>query len=203
MGVIQGKLGSVSRMSGSATTFTDEAMTKNADYTRYKITDYTKRFWDDGSALTVKKNGGAITTGFNVEYPGGELLFSPALIVTDVITVSGKYFTPVQCATFFEWKADVSADMKDVTTFASNGWEEQIPIKKNFSASAEGYWADATFLGLLGTRVAISLFVDTVGKDRYEGYVNFKKNSITQPSDDVVKESIDFQGTGQLYWHEY
>jgi hypothetical protein len=203
MGTVSGKLGALYTSTGAASVaFTDEATTKNADYTRYKITNQAKRFWDISNGVTVKKNGATITTGFTVEYAGGELVFNPALIITDTVIVSGKYFAMEQQAGIFEWKLDASADMKDVTTFASNGWEESVPVKNNYSVSAKGFWANSNFLSRLGSLLAVSLFVDTVSNKRYEGYISIGKNSITQPTADVVQEDIELKGTGQLYYHE-
>lgn len=200
---IAGKLGAVYRADGNpSVAFTTEAMNGNAAYTRYSIASLAKRFWDDTVAITVKKNGATITTGFTIEYAGGVIVFTTPLIGTDVITVSGKYFTIVQCATIFNWKLDINQDLKDVTTFASNGWKEQIPTIKGWNASAEGYWADGNFAGLLGINIIISLFVDSVSNKRYEGYLYLKKNSITEAVDDVVKESVDIEGDGAIYYHE-
>lgn len=199
---IAGKVGAVyASDGGTSTSFTDEATTKNGTYTTYKITNQAKRFWDDSAAVTVKKNGATITTGFTIDYAGGVINFNPALIVTDTVLVSGKYFNVVQCATFFNWKLDANADMKDVTTFASLGWKEQIALIKSWNGSCEGYWADATYLGLLGKRIILCLYVDSTNLQRYEGYLLLKKNGIDVAVDDVVKENIDFEGTGTLAYH--
>jgi hypothetical protein len=88
-----------------------------------------------------------------------------------------------------------------VTTFASNGWKEVIPVIKSWSASAEGFYADDTLRALIGTKVILILYVD-VGSNlrRYEGYIVFKKCSIDQSTVDVIKEPVDFEGTGPLYY---
>lgn len=200
---IAGKLGAFYCSTNAASaSFTDEATTKASPWTRYKITNQAKRFWDDTAALTVKKNGATITTGFTVEWAGGELVFNPPLISTDTVTVSGKYFAMEQQAGIFEWKLDGNADLKDVTTFASLGWKEQVALLKSITISAQGYWANNNFFGRLGTKLAVSLFVDTTSNKRYEGYMFIKKNGIEQPVDDVVKEQIDMEGTGIFYYHE-
>lgn len=200
---IQGKLGAVyTSTNAPSIAFTDEATTKNAENTRYKISNQAKRFWDEANGVTVKKNGNTITTGFEVECAGGEIVFNPALSGNDTVTVSGKYFALEQQAGLFEWKLDANAEMRDVTTFASQGWEESVPVKRNYTISAQGYWANNNFAGRMGTKLAVSLFLDTTTNKRYEGYIHVKKNSITQPQDDIVKENIELQGTGQLYYHE-
>lgn len=199
---LTGIVGAVYRANGVSVALTDAPTTKNGTFTEYKITDNTKRYLDDSFPITVKKNGVTITTGFTIEPAGGVIKFNPPLITTDVVTVSGKYFTMVECATMFNWKLDIGMDTKDVTTFASNGWVEKVAGVGNWTASAEGYWASNEFLTLLGTRLIMVFYVDEVGDDRYEGYVFIKKSGIDTPVDDVIKESIDIEGTGTIYFHE-
>lgn len=200
---IAGKIGAVYRTDGNpSVAFTNEAMTANATYTRYAIANNAKKYWDDTVSIVVKKNGTVVSAGYTVEYPGGVVVFQTPLISTDVVTASGNYFNVVQCATFFNWKIDINLDLKETTTFASNGWKEQTAVTKSWSASAEGYWCDSTFIGLLGKNIIIALYVDSTSNKRYEGYMYLKKNSITTAVDDVVKESCDIEGDGPLYYHD-
>lgn len=199
---ITGVLGAVWATGGSSTAFTDEATTKNADFSRWSMNNAVKRYIDDGNPVTVKKNTVVQSTGFTIEMAGGVVVFNPALLTTDVVTISGKYFTLTQCLTMFGWKLDINKDLKDVTTFQSNGWKEQIAGIGSWTASADGYWADGSFLALVGSRMMMSFFVDDVALKKYEGYVIVKKDSIDEPVDNVVKESIDLEGTGQIYYHE-
>ncbi len=198
---VAGKIGAVYKADGVSTTFTDETTTADAAKLRYRITNAAKRYWDDSAAVTVKKNGVTQSNGFTLEMAGGVVVFTAAL-TSEVILVSGKYFTVAQMATFFDWKLDIERDTKDVTTFASNGWKESLSTLIGWSASAEGYWADGSFLAMVGNRIILVLYVDYVGADRYEGYIILKKNSIEEPVDDIVKETVEFEGTGALYYHD-
>lgn len=201
---IAGKLGAVYVTDGitSSVAFTDEVTNASADNKRYIIAASTKKYWDDSAAVTVKKNGTVVSSGYSIEYAGGVVVFNTALTEEDVVTVSGKYFTVNQCATFFNWKLDTETDLKEVTTFSSNGWKEYLATISGWSASAEGYYADSKYAGLLGKRILLVLYVDSTSNKRYEGYILLKKNSIQEAVDDVVKESVDLQGTGQIYYHE-
>lgn len=200
---IAGKVGAVYRTTGEASVaFTDEATIGNTTHKRYSIANAAKRFWDTGTAPTVKVNGETVTSGYTIEYAGGVVVFEAALLQTDTVTVSGKNYAIEQCATLFDWKLDAETNLKTVTTFASNGWEEQHPVSKGWSAGFNGYWADESFAGLLGKQIAVSLFIDATTNKRYEGYVYLKKNGIEEKVDDVVKESVEITGTGTLYYHE-
>lgn len=199
---ISGKLGAVYRTNGASVAFEDEATNADATRRRYTIANNSRKYWDDSVPVIVKVNGTIRTTGFHVEYPGGVIVFDVPLGTSDVVTVSEKYFNTLQCATFFNWKLDSDTDTKDVTTFASNGWKEYLSTISGWSASADGYWADESFAGLIGNRIILVLYVDSTTNERYEGYILLKKNSIQEKVDDVVSESVDFQGTGQLYYHD-
>lgn len=199
---IAGKIGAVYRIDGNpSVAFTNEATNADTAKKRYTIATNLKRYWDDSAAVTVKVNGATVTTGFRIEYAGGVVEFDTAQGAA-VITVSGKYFNVVQCATFFNWKLDSDLDTKDVTTFASGGWKEYLTTLKGWNASADGYWADGTYAGLIGLRLIFVLYVDSTNNKRYEGYAILKKNSITEPVDDIVKEAVELQGSGQLYYHD-
>lgn len=197
-----GAVGAIYFAGGTSTAFTDQATTALTGYKRYRITNNTMRYWDDTQAVTVKKNGVVQTSGFTIEYAGGYIEFTNALLGTDVVLVSGKYFTPTQCASVFNWKLDFDVELKDTTTFASGGWKEQLAVTKGWSASAEGYWADGTFFNNLGNNLIVVLYVDSTSDKRYEGYTYLKKCSVDVPVDDIVKESIDFEGDGRLCYHD-
>lgn len=200
---ISGVVGAVWKQDGNpSTAFTDEATTKDTANKRYTITNAAKKYWDDTAVMTVKKNGVVQSLGFNLEYPGGVVEFAVANIGTDVILVSGKYFGIVQCSTLFNWKLDVSAETKDVTTFASNGWKEIMSTVNGWDVSCDGYWADGSFLSLLGANVILVLYVDDTSNKRYEGYIFLKKDKIDEAVDEIVKESLDFEGDGRLYYHD-
>lgn len=199
---IAGKLGAVYRTVGSSTAFTNEATNSDSTHKRYTIAANVKRYWDDTNPIVVKVNGTVRSTGFHIEYAGGVVVFDIALGTSDVVTVSGNYFNTQQCSTFFDWKLDTDTDMKDVTTFASGGFREYIPMLKGWNASADGYWADESFAGLVGQRIIVALYVDSTSDKRYEGYIMLKKNSIQEKTNDVVSENVEFQGTGELYYHE-
>lgn len=204
---LSGKVAAVYKESGPSTAFTDAATTSSAGYTRYTITDAAKRYIDRNVAVTVKKNGVIQTTGFTIEYPGGVVVFSTPLLATDVVLVSGNAFPMAQIGGMFNWKADLDQDLQDVTTFDSGGWKQQLAVLRGFSGSAEAFWGDGSLFAELtsaeGAEMVVALYVDNgASKRRYEGYARLTKDSIEVPVDGIIKESIDFQGDGPLYYRE-
>lgn len=202
--MISGKLGAIQIQTAAASAaFTDQATTKNGTYDVYYITDRSKAYWDKTAPITVKKNGATITTGFTIEECGGFIRFTAPNIVTDTITVSGKNFTMAAAGGFTNWSIDLGADLVDITTFGSNGWKESQPSLNEWSASAEAFWGDSSFLTNLGQEMVFSFYVDSgANKYRYEGFGLFNADGIEVSADEMIKESIEIKGNGKLYYRE-
>lgn len=199
---IAGKVGAVyvSDVNTAPVSFTDQATTKDATLKRYQVTNATYRYWPLDANITVKKNGTVITSGFTLERAGGYVVFDTALADTDVVTVSGTALTLVQCGGFFNWSIDAKAKAQDVTTYASNGWAENIVSVKNWSGKAEAYWGDKQFFDSLGNIIVVKLFIDSGASQRcFEGFAVISGDSVDNQVDSIVKESITFDGTGPLY----
>lgn len=103
------------------------------------------------------------------------------------------------------FKLDIDCDMKNVTTFDSNGWTENMPTIKSWSGSCEGEWKVGTDTAgqkalqdalLGGTTVASEFNID--GTKKYTGSTFVKKISISEQVDDTVKFSAEIVGTGAL-----
>jgi hypothetical protein len=203
-----GKVGAVlMQTEDPAATFTDEATTPDAGKTRYTITDTNKKYWDKNTPVTVKKNGVVQTNGYTIEYPGGVIVFDAAL-TTETILVSGKYITVDQPGGFFSWSLNVANKLEDVSDFetvqANGGWEVYAVTNKNFSCSAQAFWANSErFINAIknGTEVILVLYDDYItGASRSEGYalIESEDTSDIVPGA-VIKRQISFKGTQGLY----
>ena len=200
MGVVSGKIGSIyMKTSDVATTFTGEACT-NVDNTVYYITNDAKRYWDKNTAVVVEVDA-TPEAGVTIDYIGGRITFDTPLAGTETVTVSGKYWTVSELAGFYNWSLDLTADMEDSTTFATNGWREFTPTLKSFNVSAEAYWQDETFQDRLAEEVVVSLYTNETSDLRYEGFAYITSNSIETPVDGLVQESVEFTGNGELYYY--
>lgn len=196
MAVFKGYEASVYIASGTPVSFTDAATT-TTDYKVYTIQDSSKRFWDRRYAITVKKNGNVITTGFTIQYPGGRVIFSTANSSSDVITVSGYYIPVSQVLQAKEWSLDVNADTQDSTTFGKQ-WREYVVTYRSGSGSLSQWWADESFLSLLGGLLGFELNVSSGKAYRFYGYLT--KDSVSVVADGLVEESLDFVSDGQIYY---
>lgn len=199
---IAGKVGAVyvSDVNTAPVSFTDQATTKDDTLKRYQVTNTAYRYWPLDATITVKKNGTVITSGFTLERAGGYVVFDTALRSTDTVTVSGTALTLVQCGGFFNWSVDPKIDNKESTTFASNGWKEFVPTIKGWSGKASAYWGDKRFFDSLGKTIVVKLYIDSGASQKcLEGFGIITSDSIEVNVDDIVKDNIEFEGTGYLY----
>ncbi len=199
---LSGKIGAVyvSDVDTAPVSFTDQATTPDVTYKRYQVTNPAYRYWPLDAAITVEVNGSPVTTGFILERAGGYVVFDTALGAEDVVTVSGEALTLVQCGGFFNWSIDADAEDAEATTFASGGWKEFVRALKGWSGSAEAYWGDDRFFKSLGEIIVVKLFVDSGASQKcLEGFALINSEGIEAAVDQLVQESIDFQGVGPLY----
>jgi hypothetical protein len=202
MAALSGRLAAVyCQTDDAATAFTAEATTEDATHLRYVITDATKRWVDPDTAVIVYADAVEVTSGYTIEYANGTIVFTedPAA----AITVTGAYLQVAQEGGCFNWSIDIQMDMQETTAFG-DAWKTFMASLAGFTGSAEKYWGSEAFFDLLGVRVALELYVDTTtGSEKwYRGYGIIQKDGVTVAYDDVIKESIGFQGTMGLYFNQ-
>jgi len=163
MAVYVGYGANVYLASGTPVSFTDEAMTNAGDNKTYTITNSAKRFWSRNYAVTVKKNGGVISSGFTIQYPGGRVVFTTANQPTDTITVSGYYIPVSQIGDGKEWTLDIESDTEDATTFGSQ-WKSFVVTRRGSSGSITHFWNDGSFLSQMASLMGFELRTDSSKK---------------------------------------
>ncbi len=164
------------------------------------------RYLDPTKAVTVYRNDVVVNGGYYIEHISGCVVFGEAQDEADEIKLLASYFDSndiEQSGGCFNWSLAPTVDEKDVTTFKSavdnQGWKSFISLLKEWTASAEAYWGDYRFFDSLGKTVILKLYTDAgPAQDCLEGYAIVTSDSVEAPVDDVVEESIDFQGVGPL-----
>jgi hypothetical protein len=108
------------KLTGTTTAFLTEAMT-GAGAGPYTITDANKAIWNPGVALLFYDNAVLIpsTDILSVDYFFGKVTFTAAKV--GPITVSGSYLPTHDLACGREFDIQFSADLLDVTCFATEG----------------------------------------------------------------------------------
>jgi len=107
-----------------------------------------------------------------------------------------------QAGGFFNWSIDPTLDMQDKTTFQSNGWKEFESTLNGFTGSAEAYWGDEQFFEALGSEVIVVLHVNESTGIRYEGYAIISADGIKLAVDELIQETVEFQGDGSFHYRE-
>lgn len=197
MAVYAGYGANVYIASGTPVSFTDEAMTNAGDNKTYTITNSAKRFWSRAYAITVKKNGNVVSSGFTIQHPGGKVIFSTANQPSDTITVSGYYIPVSQLGDGKEWTLDISSDTEEVTVFGSQ-WKAFVATRQGASGSITHFWNDGAFLSLMGSLMGFELQADSSKKYQFYGY--FTKDSINTAADGLIEEPLDFIVDGNVYY---
>jgi len=197
MAVYVGYGANVYLASGTPVSFTDEAMTNAGDNKTYTITNSAKRFWSRNYAVTVKKNGGVISSGFTIQYPGGRVVFTTANQPTDTITVSGYYIPVSQIGDGKEWTLDIESDTEDATTFGSQ-WKSFVVTRRGSSGSITHFWNDGSFLSQMASLMGFELRTDSSKKYQFYGY--FTKDAVNTAADGLVEEPLDFIVDGNVYY---
>jgi len=113
--------------------------------------------------------------------------------------------SPTKVAELTSWSVEASADALDVTSFDSDGWQENIQGLKSWSGSAEGNWkVNADRQGqkalqdawLSGDPIKVQFRINA--SNYYEGMALVTSLSVEAPVDDKVSFSVELTGTGPL-----
>lgn len=204
MAVLAGKVAGIYTAAvGTPTAFTNEATTGNAAKTIYTITNAAKRAWPLDSAVTVKKDGVTVTTGFTIHYAGGQVVFDSAL-TTEVVTVSGTFCTITEQAGMYDWKTSVSVKEQDVTDFTAataNGCEVHAPVGLvHNTLSCSSFWQSTALAQLAGELLYVKAFISSVTGERYEAWCRVVSVDIDAALDKVIEAPLTLQPTGGMWY---
>jgi hypothetical protein len=204
MAALAGKLAAVYvQTDDAAVAITKEACTEDATHLRYQITATTKRLLDPATTVIVYGDNVEIAaSNYTIEYAGGVIVFTVDPNVT-ALTVTGAYLQVAAGEGYFSWSLDPQMDTADTTEFGAAA-KSFLATLSSFTGSAERFWYDQSNMVLLkaGTRIALRLYVDTsTGAEKwFECYAKLTGDSVTTPHDDVIKETINFQGDFGIYY---
>ena len=114
------------------------------------------------------------------------------------ITVAG--LAPLSTVT--SWSADLGCDLADISSLGGAA-KRYFPGMKNWTATVEAIWEDgwvaADTTALLGASCVLELII-IADADRLDGTAYCSGISTSVGTDDVVKATYTFQGTGAIAW---
>ena len=118
----------------------------------------------------------------------------------DLILSNNTAYTMENIGLFYNWGIDIDAGLTDATTFDSAGWAQSVSTVKRFTSTSEKYWANGDSLSDFGSTLALLYYLTTTSGYRYEGSGKLSTNTVDLSVDDLVNESIEFNGEGELYY---
>lgn len=183
--------------SGAAVPTTGEATTDvGGAHTTYQVTNAAHRILDPQAAVTVKKNGTPITTGFTIDRLFGRILFTAALLGTDVVTIDASYLPTTSVAGANGASLSHSRQTMDATTFASQGWMERVEGQGDAAGTIDRFYqADNLFYTMLE---AGSVFVVEFWRDQvnvaWRAWALLDKTDVKAGVADLVGESVSWSG---------
>jgi hypothetical protein len=183
-----------------------EPMTMQADNKVYIVTDSSKRYWDKAKPIIVEVGDGlgdwtVATEGFSVQYAGGIIAFKEADASREV-RVSVYYYELEEKLGFFSWTLTTDQAVVEATDFQSDGWVENVPANRSWTAQAEQHWRSEEQLNdWIGELLPVSFYVDDRdGKlFRYEGVGYVSQEALTTPQGDIVNRTLQFTGDGAVW----
>lgn len=206
MAICTGKSAIIYVTSTPAVATTGEAMTDSGDHMRYSITAAAKRYWDNTATTTVKVSGVTVTTGFTIEYAGGNVVFDVSQAANPV-TVDVSYFPYAKLATATGWSLDFSPKFVETTTLNDQATKREKGLNEG-KATINGFHVDDTWFNLAVTTITTLGIVfhesgtynaaDSTGS-RYEFFAN-PTVSINASISDVLKDTITLEVQGEVYY---
>ena len=133
---------------------------------------------------------------------GAYVSFQALYLVDDsyeLILANNTAYTMTQKTLVTNWTLDMSCDMAEDSDLGDE-WKSFVPTLNGFTASVERFWADESNTDNLGTAEAIALYTNTTNAYRYDGLGKLSSISITDPVSDLVTESVEWTGSGAMYY---
>ncbi len=193
-----------------------EGCTDTGDHIHYFTN--THQAWDQSQGITVQcspngTSGWATVSDYVFYWPVGEIVFNSARVVSTnnfVRILQGNYFTLSALDGAHMWKMSAKGQTKDVTTFqASGAWALNLGTIKSMTFSVDCFRYDARILNemitgmgatnISGGIIMCQLWFDEANGKRWQFYALPTGISNTTVSNDVDKQSVNFQATGPVY----
>jgi len=194
-----------------------ENCTDSGDHIHYFSN--THQAWDSTQSFVVQNSpngssGWATVTDYTFYWPVGEIIFTTARVPgTNNFTRinAGSYFTLSALDGSHAWKMQAKMTTKDVTPFqASGSWAQHLSTIKDMTFSVDCFRYDARILNemitsgvgtinISGGIIVCQLWFYETGGQRWQFYALPTSISNTIASNDVDKQSVNFQATGPVY----
>lgn len=185
-------------------TFTDAAATLQADNRTVIIDSNTyKSFKNDKILFTIKKDGGAITTPYDLYLD--RIVFNKEQ-TAGTWTISGTYCNLEAIGGCFEWGIMQKHLINKKNVFGDT-WKSSIKGLREWSCNAKRYWIDDDIFLNGSSELSTDLFIVRlfVNIDDTKSFYGLAKITDWKKGDKVegiTEAEITFEGQGLLIWYE-
>jgi hypothetical protein len=184
-------------------TLTNEATTANSARTLYTITNDAHVILDEATAVTVEKstdggnNYSAVTTGFHIHCPAGQVAFDSAQAEGTLIRISGKY-VPFAELEATGWSTTESVDIQEITPIHSASKVKYAQLH-DAQVTIDRFTTNHKIENLVGRTIYLGLYTDVDTAERYMCKAILKQVSDKVQKGSLMGQSLSFEISGDLY----
>ena len=152
--------------------------------------------WASIDSIRVGWTGQSTSTGAYVSFQALYLVDD----AYDLILSNNTAYTMEAISLFYNWSVDENTNLVESTSFDDEGWQSSVATVNQFTVTNEKYWVNGDYLTSLGTDVILLLYISTTSGYRHEGTAKLETDSINTSVTELVNESLNFRGEGELYY---
>lgn len=169
----------------------------------YTVSEASKRYWDNNYGATVYV-GGVATTVYTKEYIGGEITFSTVPGAT--VTTDFHYQKVESIGGGFSWSFSSEDGVVEAPVF-QNEWMSKVPGIKDWNITFERWFANDGMASMYerGANVFVIGYMNLSsggGTIRIEGRGKLETTDISAPSEELIDQSLTFQGNSTPFFRE-
>lgn len=186
---------------------TNESATDSGDHITYTMSVHLA--WDFQQPLVVQNSpngttGWVTVSDYQFQYASGVIVFNTARVVgtNNFVRVStGYYFNLTQLDGATGWSFTPKANIKDTTQFqASGNWSTSTSTTKMASGKIDTLRTDGRIFLELGNIVAMRLYLDKLGNDRWDTLAIVTGIEMKADAKDIEVQSMTFDTYGVPYF---
>jgi hypothetical protein len=186
---------------------TNESATDSGDHITYTMSVHLA--WDFNQPLVVQNSpngttGWVTVSDYTFQYASGIIVFNTARVVgtNNFVRVStGYYFNLTQLDGATGWSFTAKASSKDTTQFqAASGWGQKTATIKEASGKIDTLRTDGRIFLELGNIVALRLYLDKPGNDRWDALGIVTGIEMKADAKDIEEQSMTFDTYGVPYF---
>ena len=182
--------------------FTALSLVDSGDHLTYQAAAGS-RYWDEDETLTIKSDGGAVSSGFTVSRIEGKVTFAASMsghtITADGVRRSLLAFQKV--TGLFDGKLKIDGKEIDTSSVDDAGWGSSILSSRSWEMSAGAFYYDGSIPLVALAQKYLWKFYSVLSTTPFcigWGAITSMENMMANPND-AQKQTVTIKGAGALY----